>query len=129
MLEEQVLETANSWRDRWIIKNVFAEIPIVGIWFKTSNKKHICYMASKELCMLTGSTTFMMLNVMGMKETDSDFKKGTEMATGMAIGMMAGAVVFNASFYAVKKIDSVIKCNKKLLVNGASENGERSMVM
>ncbi len=96
-----------TWRDNWLVKNILAEVPIIGGFFKTNSLAHALHHAGMSTSMILGaSTTMMFMSLTNMQESDSTSTKFTKMAIDMSTGMMAGAVVYNVLFAAGKKIYS-----------------------
>ncbi len=94
-----------TWRDNWFVKNVLAEIPIVGSFFKTSNLAHAFHHAGMSTSMILGATTTMMfISLTDMKESDSTGTKFAKMTIDMSTGMMGGVLTYNALYATGKKL-------------------------
>ena len=92
---EKETEHERTWRDNWFIKNILAEIPVIGGFFHTSKPAKALYHAGKSTCMLLGGTTMMMLHVLPIDENDGFGEKFAKMTADMVIGMTAGKVLYN----------------------------------
>lgn len=96
-------EQPETWHDNWLVKNVLAEIPIIGAFFIAAQLGDATQHALKSSFMLLGGTTVMMLNSLGVDETDSPVVKFTKLTGGMALGMTTGVVLYNTLFAVGKK--------------------------
>ena len=88
--------TTENLRDRWFVKNVGAETPIFGAFFKEKELSKAVKGSLKSACMLAGGVSFMVtdpFNAMMMGE--SPVISSAKMAGGMALGMMTGTVAYN----------------------------------
>lgn len=97
-MREKTDEQKYTWRDNWFVKNVLAEIPVIGGFFKTAQLGHALHHATKSSFMLLGGTTVMMLNLMQISENDAPGEKFAKMTGGMAVGMTGGMVLYNTLF-------------------------------
>jgi hypothetical protein len=84
-----------TWRDNWFVKNVMAEIPIVGPFFTAKTFPQAMHLSGKSAAMLIGGTTAMALDLIPSNEEDSMALKMTKMTTNMAIGMAIANSVYN----------------------------------
>ncbi len=88
-----------GWRSNWFVKNVLAEIPIIGAIFHTNNIPHALHNAGKSTAMLVGGTTGMMMDMLIEKgEMESMADSMAKSSINMAAGMMVGNVVYNTLF-------------------------------
>ena len=103
----QLDDNNNTWRNHWFVENVLAEIPIINGFFKSNNVKVALQHSGKSAFMLAGGTTLMLLNIMGVNETDSPVEEFGKMTANMAVGMFGGHVLFNTLFFISNKM---VKC-------------------
>ncbi len=96
MLHDRRQTESQNWRDYWLVKNVLAEIPIIGGFFNKKTRTEALHDAGKCTFALIGGTTVMM-NVLRPTEDDPMAVQFFKMTTTMAIGMIAGKVAYNTS--------------------------------
>ena len=85
-----------TWRDKWIVKNVFAELPLAGGFFQTASTDRATHMAGKHAFMLIGGTLIMMSNFMRISHDDATASTFSKMLLTMAVGMTSGAIAYNS---------------------------------
>lgn len=84
-----------DWRHHWFVKNVLAEIPIIGGFFHTAKVPHALHHAGKSAAMLIGGTYGMMFGLLKKADTDTMATSVAKNTTNMALGMMAGTILYN----------------------------------
>lgn len=98
-MHHSIEQEQKGWRNNWFVKNVLAEIPIIGGFFHSANIGHALHNAGKSTAMLVGGTTGMMIDMMVEKnEMDSMALSMTKSTANMAAGMMTGNVIYNTLF-------------------------------
>lgn len=95
----------NNWRSHWFVKNCLIPLPFLGPFFDGSltGKGRLLALLSYT-CMLTGGTTFMMLNLFGVTKSDDSTIKAVKMIGEMAIGMATGKIACNLLFFSTEKL-------------------------
>ncbi len=87
-------ENPRSWRDHWLVKNVLAELPIVGSFLSKKKLSEAVHEAGKCTAMLVGGTCAMM-SILTPTEQDTPEARVAKMTTSMAFGMWAGKATYN----------------------------------
>jgi hypothetical protein len=98
MHTHSIKEKPQGWRDNWFVKNVLAEIPIIGGFFQTASIPEVLHLGGKSAAMLIGGSTVMMFNLLGSHEHEDMAVGMTKMTANMAIGMAGGTIVYNTAF-------------------------------
>lgn len=93
-----------GWRSNWFVKNVLAELPIIGGFFHSANIPHALHNAGKSAAMLAGGSMAMMLEILKKTDTDTMATSMTKSITNMAIGMALGTITYNVLFSAGSKV-------------------------
>ena len=89
-------EPKTGWRNNWFVKNVLAEIPIIGGFFESNDIKQCLYQAGKSTAMLAGGTTGMIVDMLIQKGKIEDMTLSMTVTTAnMAVGMAAGSIAYN----------------------------------
>lgn len=88
-------DTNQGWRNNWFVRNVVAEIPIIGPFFVAKSFAQAFHLSGKSAAMLIGGTTVMALDLIPSYEEDSMALKMTKMTTNMAIGMTVANSLYN----------------------------------
>ena len=84
-----------SWRSGWFVKNILAELPIIGGFFETPKTSEVLNLVGKSTFTLLAGSAGMVLIPMEMEQS-MPMRFATATA-GMAIGMSAGAMVYNTA--------------------------------
>ncbi len=88
-----------TWRDSWFTKNVMAELPIVGAYFKKCTTLQMLSHAGKDVGMITGSAVGMYIHMMEHPDMNMNDPEGfAHMVVAMTLGMTGGAIVYNSLF-------------------------------
>lgn len=90
-----VKEEEKGWRSNWFVKNVLAEIPIIGGFFHTAHVPHALHNAGKSAAMLVGGSMGMMLETFKVDDTDNMATRMTKATANMAVGMTLGNIAYN----------------------------------
>lgn len=112
-MHDSVNKEPKGWRGNWFVKNVLAEIPIMGGFFHKSSVTEALSSAAKETFMFAGGTAGMMLTMMSSKKDEDMTTHTAKMVGGMAGGMFAGHVVYNIFSDAGKKIKDCLSSSSK----------------
>ena len=96
-MQNHVQDKPKTWRDHWLIKNILAEIPLIGSFFAKKTYQEALHDAGKCMSALAGGTTTMMY-LWSPLETDNMQIKFLKMTSSMAIGMTAGKSIYNSLY-------------------------------
>ena len=87
-----------GWRGNWFVKNILAELPIIGAFFHTREIPHMLHHAGKSASMLIGGAIGMMLEPIETEKNDDLALRMTKTTTNMAIGMSLGNMTYNSIY-------------------------------
>lgn len=92
---DHINSAEKSWRSGWFVKNILAELPIIGGFFETPRTSEVLNLVAKSTFTLLAGSAGMVL--MPMEMEDSMSVKFATSTAGMAIGMSAGAMIYNTA--------------------------------
>lgn len=92
-----------TWRDKWWVKYILAEIPIIGGFFSKKPRMEALHDAGKCVTTLICSTGTMM-TVLPMHKDDAFLIASLKMLTSMAIGSTAGKALYNGACKSVEML-------------------------
>lgn len=87
-----------GWRSNWFVKNILAEIPIIGGFFHSADIPHALHYAGKSAAMLAGGSIGMMLEILKKSDTDTMTTRMAKDTTNMAMGMALGNIAYNTLY-------------------------------
>ena len=92
-----------GWRGNWFVKNILAELPIVGAYFHTQNIPHALHHAGKSAAMLVGGMAGMVIegaNADSTHNTTGGSHRLAKATASMALGMSLGNMAYNTLYSA-----------------------------
>ena len=121
-----------GWRRHWFVKNILAELPLIGGFFLTDNLPRALHYTGKSVAMLAGGAAGMMLETIKTTTTDSMGVRMTKATTNMAIGMSLGNMTYNTlhslSMTAYYRYYQTNEQNRRLVTNQDSSDSPASVI-